>query len=85
MAGSRAQDASWDLNVWKMDTIHMIAFGLSFLQEVGTVGTVNDLPVLGPAFMVQVQVSGWALLCEGTERGTVGGVNRVLNVPLGNA
>ena len=71
MAGSRAQGVSWDLNAWKMETIQVITFRLSFLQEVGTVSTVKDLPALGPAFIVQDQVSGWALMCESTEWGTV--------------
>ena len=56
-----------------MEMIQAITLGLSFLQEVGTVWIVNDLPMLEPAFVVQDQLGGWALMYESTEQGLLGG------------
>ena len=68
-----------------MDAIHWIAFGLSLLHAVGTEGTLKDLPALGPALVVHVQVGGYLARYCSTRRGIAGGANRTLKVPLGNA
>ena len=68
-----------------MDTTHWIALGLSLLQAVGNEGTGNDLPALGPALVVHIQVGGDFARCCSTWRGIAGGVKRALKVPLGKA
>ena len=82
---SSGDEASWDLNVWKMETIHWIAWWLSLPQEVGTVGILNDMLALGSALVVHDQVGGWEEIWQSTALGTAGGENRVLNIPLGKA
>lgn len=58
-----------------MDTIHWITLGLSLPHKVGTVGTLKDLPALGPALVVQDQDGGWEQTYDSTEHGTAGGAN----------
>ncbi|KAF8124220.1 hypothetical protein EV363DRAFT_1299927 [Boletus edulis] len=80
---NRASGERWALNEWNRSTVQRTARWSAGVQAVGMVWTRKDFPLLGPPLVVHLQVKGWAAKKLRTNFGTVGGVKRRRNVPVG--